>query len=104
NPARANSVRIEESLEEVQRARITRFLPDEPKPDLEALGLQPPEWQLAFGKDTNMVALLRFGKSPTNDSHQSYVRLADQQTIVTISNDSVALWRGAVNDFRDPHL
>jgi hypothetical protein len=104
NQARANSVRIEDSLESLQRVRISRFLPDEPKPDPEALGLQPPEWQLAFAQNTQTVALIQFGKSPTNDAHQVYARLADRQTIVSAPNDLIALWRGSVNDFRDPHL
>jgi hypothetical protein len=104
NPARANSSRIEELLETLQRSRANRFLPQDPKPDLEALGLQPPEWQLAFGGETNIAALLQFGKSPTNDPHQSYLRLPDHQTIVTVSNDFLAPWRGSVNEFRDSHL
>jgi len=104
NQARANSARIEELLLDLQQAVVNRFVPEEPKPDLEALGLQPPEWQLAFGQDTNPVALLQFGKSPTNDPHQTYARLPALKALVAVSNDFLAPWRGPVNDFRDPHL
>jgi len=104
NRARANNDRIEDSLSSLQRVRISRFLPADPKPDLEALGLQPPEWQLAFAQNTQTVALIQFGRTPTNDTHQVYARLADQQTIATLPNDLLTLWRGTLNDFRDPHL
>jgi len=104
NRARANNERIEDSLNSLQRVRISRFLPDDPKPDLEALGLQPPEWQLAFAQNTQTVALIQFGKSPTNDARQVYSRLPDQQTLVMLPNNLLTLWRGTVNDFRDPHL
>lgn len=104
NQARANSARIEESLQILQTARVNRFIPDEPKPDLEALGLQPPEWQLAFAQNTQIVAVLQFGKSPTNEAKQVCARLADQRTIVTTPKDSVSVWRASASDFRDPHL
>ena len=104
NQARANSVRIEESLQVLATARVSRFVPDDPKPDLETMGLQPPEFQLAFAQNTQTVALLQFGKSPTNDPKQIYARLSDQRTIVTTAKDFISLWRASASDFRDPHL
>ena len=68
------------------------------------MGLQPPEWQLTLGQGTQMVALVQFGKSPTNDPKQIYARLADQRTIVLTPKDLASVWRATASDFRDPHL
>src|SRR5438445_1174558 len=100
--ARADTARIEQGLDKLQSLRAAQFLPDQPKPDLENLGLQPAELELALGQGTNTVALLQFGK--TNDAGQVYARVYGQNTIVAVAGDLVAPWRAPVNDFRDPHL
>jgi hypothetical protein len=109
NQARANHARIEEALQNLQRARVLQFVPPNPKTDLEALGLQPPEWELALAQGTNLAALLQFGRSPTNTPNAFggplvYARRLGQNAVVTISNELVVAWRGSVNDFRDPYL
>ena len=50
------------------------------------------------------VAAIHVGKTPTNDSTQVYARREGWNTIVTTAREPLSLWRGAVNDFRDPHL
>jgi len=100
--ARADTAKIEQGLDKLQSLRAMQFLPEQPKPDLENLGLQPAQLELAFGQGTNTVALLQFGK--TNDAGHVYARVYGKTTIVTVANDLVAPWRAPVNDFRDPHL
>ncbi len=102
--ARGNNEKIHESLELLHSLRAQQFLPDDPRPDLEALGLQPPDLEIALGEGTNTVALLQFGKSPTNDSHVVYARRLDQNSVVTVAAQLIAPWHGKINDFRDPHL
>ncbi len=101
-PARADTARIEQGLDKLQTLRAVQFVADLPKPDLENLGLQPAELELALGQGTNTIALLQFGK--TNDAGQVYARVFGQNTIVTVASDLVAPWRAPVNDFRDSHL
>jgi hypothetical protein len=103
-PARANNEKIHESLELIHSLRARDFLADDPKPDLEALGLQRPELEVALGEGTNTLVLLQFGKSPTNDGHLVYARRVDQNAVVTVAAELVTPWRGKLNDFRDPHL
>src|SRR5439155_23017594 len=74
NQAPANNARIEAALLDLERGQVNQFVAENPKPDLEALGLQPPEWELALAQGTNRVALLQFGRSPTNDPRQVYAR------------------------------
>jgi hypothetical protein len=103
-PVRADNARIEDSLEKLQSLQIQQFVTDDPKADLESLGLQPADLELVLTHGTNPVAWLQFGKSPTNDAHQVYARQFGQQTVVTVTNDLLAAWRLPVNSFRDPHL
>jgi hypothetical protein len=71
---------------------------------LEPLGLQPPELELTLAQGTNTVALLQFGKSPTNDTRLVYALRLGRNAIVKVTSDLLAPWRGPRDDFRDPHL
>src|ERR1035437_7433486 len=102
--ARAYSARAEESLKLLQSVTVSQFLPDDPKADLEAYGLQSPELEVAFGQGTNTVARLQFGKSPTNDTRLVYARRIGVNAIVAVPKDLLAPWYARVNDFRDPSL
>ncbi|HWH70286.1 MAG TPA: DUF4340 domain-containing protein [Candidatus Sulfotelmatobacter sp.] len=103
--ARADNARIEDSLQKLQSLRIHQFVSDDPKADLESFGLQPAELDLALAQGTNTLALLQFGKSPTNNANLVYARRLGQTTIVAVPKDNLAPWRSpSINDFRDPHL
>ncbi len=101
-PARADGAKIEQALEKLQELRVTQFVSDDPKADLEALSLQPADLELSFSRGDNTVALLQFGK--TNTDGKIYVRRAGQNAIVTAANELVDPWRAPANDFRDLHL
>lgn len=102
--ARANHARIQESLQELQQLRIRDFVSDDPRPDLESYGLAPPELELGFGAGTNGLALLQFGRSPTNDLTQVYARRPGQTGVVTVDKALLLAWCAFLNDFRDPRL
>lgn len=104
-PARADNARIEDSLRRLHALRVRQFVSDDPKADLDSFGLANPDTQLALAHGTNPPVLLQFGKIATNDPSQIYARRADQNTIVTVTTNALAPWRGiSANDFRDPHL
>ena len=102
--ARGNNPQIEQSLQALQSVRVSQFVSDDPKADLETFGLQPPELEVALGRDTNVVARLQFGKSPTNDARLVYARRLGLGGIVAVRRDLLAPWYAQVNDFRDPFL
>jgi hypothetical protein len=102
--ARANHARIQELLQGLQQVRIREFVSDEPAADLEPFGLQVPQFQLTFKQNTNTIASLQFGKSPTNDANQLYARRLSQNGVVTVARDLLAPWLVSVSEFRDPHL
>jgi hypothetical protein len=103
-PARANNPKIEEALQLLQNVRVRQFVPNDPKADLEAFGLRPPELELALGQGTNVLALVQFGKSPTNNTKLVYARRVGLNAIVTVPKELLAPWYASVNDFRDPFL
>ena len=103
-PARANTDRITVALQRLQAARVTQFVTDNPKVDLSAFGLQPPDFDLWLGHGTNLTSALLVGKSPTNDSTQVFAKRERWNAIVTTAREPLSPWRGSVNDFRDSHL
>lgn len=102
--ARANRTRIEESLQKLQQVRIRQFVSDDPKFDLEPLGLAPAELELGFANGTNALAVLQFGRSPTNDFSRIYARRQGLTGIFAIDKDFLLGWCAFLNDFRDPRL
>jgi hypothetical protein len=104
--ARADSEKIEKCLKQLRGIRISQFISDEPRTDLEGLGLQPPGLDLALAQGGNTLEVLQFGKSPTNDTHHVYARQVGRNTIFMVPQEPLAPWRTfeTYNDFRDPHL
>jgi len=102
--ARADNERIVDCLHHLKALRIERFVSDDPKADLDAFGLAQPELEIALGRGTNTLALLQFGKSPTNDPAQVFARRAGEPFLFAVAKDLQAAWRKPAYDFRDPHL
>lgn len=103
-PARADDVKIQALLQNLQSLQIQQFVTDEPKADLELFGLATPELELVFGQGTNVIADFQFGKSLTNDSRQVYARRAGSPTVTTVDAAAIAPWKASNTEFRDPHL
>jgi hypothetical protein len=102
--ARADSARVDECLQRLEGLEVGSFVSDDPAADLESYGLQPADLEIGLSQGTNLVALVQFGKSPTNSTGQLYARRFGQKTIVTVPRDPLTLWRGSVKDFREQHL
>jgi hypothetical protein len=103
-PARADTERITDALQHLQTARVLQFVTDDPKADLTAFGLQPAELDLWLGHGASFVGALHVGRSPTNDPASVFARRGNWDVVVTTAREPLLPWRGAVNEFRDPHL
>ena len=103
-PARADAEHITEALQQLQTARATRFVTDDPRADYSAFGLQPAQLDLWLGHGTNLTSALHLGKSPTNDPAQIYLQRDAWPVIATTAREPLTPWRGPVNDFRDSYL
>lgn len=103
-PARADTERITDALQHLQTARVQQFVTDDPKTDWAAFGLQPPELDLWLGHGANFIGSLHVGRSPTNDPSSVFARRGNWDVVLTTAREPLLPWRGAVNDFRDPHL
>jgi len=101
---RADSEKVDNAVQQLEQLRVHDFVPDEPKTDLESLGLQPPALTLALGQGSNSVLVLDFGKELTNSSGLIYARRRDQSTVVTISTNTLSQWNTSYDMFRDRHL
>jgi hypothetical protein len=101
-PSPANSGRIWRLLNQLRTTRVTRFVPENPPPDLAAAGLQPPQLELTLAEGTNQVLDLQFGRS-TNDDSDEYARVGVQGPVL-IARGQVDQWREGPNAFRDRNL
>ncbi len=101
--ARADKIKILESLEKLQSLRALQFV-DRPASDLETLGLQPPELTLAFKRGTNTALRLAFGRLLNNETNQIYARRNDEKTVLVVAKDPLEIWHAAHETFRDRHL
>ena len=102
--ARADSEIVAEALRHVENLRVRQFASDDPKADLDAFGLQPPQFTIAFANGTNGLVEVDFGKELTNAPGLLYARRRDQDTIVAVSTNTLGSWRSSYEIFRDRHL
>jgi hypothetical protein len=102
--ARADSDRITAALEQLQAAHVSQFVTDDAKADLTAFGLQPADLDLWLNRGTNFISALHTGKAAPSDAAQIYAKREGWNAVFTTATEPLAPWRGAVNDFRDPHL
>ena len=101
--ARADSDRITDALQQLQAAQVAQFVTDAAG-DPAAFGLQPADLDLWLNSGTNSISALHVGKSATNDTALVYGKREGWDAVFTTAREPLALWRGTVNDFRDPHL
>jgi len=103
---RASRPKVEALLQKLQfpAARVVQFFSDDPRVDLEPLGLQPPEAELAFGAGSNDVVVVQFGKSPTNDPSVVYARRLSQTNIVLVPKAVLDAVLTPYTELRDRHL
>lgn len=102
--ARADTNLIAQLINELQNARVVRFVTDTPHSDLERYGLQTPGLEVSFSLDASKVASLEFGSSPTNEPGLVYVRRSEHTNVVLISRDLVEKLRLPYKSFQDPTL
>jgi hypothetical protein len=103
-PARADNLKIADLLSRLGNLHVTGFVPDSPKPDLDQLGLQPPQCEIAAGMGTNQVLSIEFGGSPPGHADLAYARVNQSRNVVVVARDQVDAWRGGYEQFRDPRL
>jgi hypothetical protein len=102
--ARADSARIAAALQQLQAGHVIQFITDDAHADLSSYGLQPADLDVWLGHDTNFSAAIHVGKNPAENPLLVYARREGWNSVMTAGKDAFAPWRGAVNDFRDPHL
>ena len=102
--ARAEDTKVNALLKKTLALKATQFETDNPQTDLEPFGLQTPEMELTFAADTNILAVLQVGKSPTNDPTHVFAKLQNQNHIFRVPQESLAEWRSPYTNFVDRRL
>jgi len=103
-PVRASRPKVEALLLELQGPRVAQFYTDDPRAELEPLGLQPPEAELAFGNGTNDVLVVQFGKSPGTNQSLVFARRLAQTNIVLVPRTVLDAVLTPSTELRDRHL
>ena len=102
--ARADNRKLAALIHQLNGWQVSRFIPNNPKPDLEALGLQAPELVLAFGQGSNDVLVVRFGKSPTNDPTCVFAQRPPLMNVVQVPRAPLDQLRMPLGELRESHL
>jgi hypothetical protein len=102
--ARANNLRIATALGELRTAKVSRFVSDDPKADLAAYGLEPAALDVWLGNGTNLLTAIHGSKEDSGKAGEIFARREGWNSVVTTPKESLAPWRGTVNDFRDTNL
>lgn len=103
-PARADPARVQRLFKALAEAQARAFLTDNPRADLEPLGLLPPQAELAIGVGTNDLVVVEFGLSPTNDPSVVYARRLAHTNIVLVPKAVLDTLLVPHSEMRDHHL
>ncbi len=102
--ARASAPKVEALVRKLQAAQALQFVTDDPRADLDAFGLRPPEAELVLGLGTNDLQVVQFGKSPTNDPAVVYARRMAQTNVVLVPREVVDALQTSHAELRDQHV
>lgn len=102
--ARADSHKVETLLKKTAALQVAKFQTDDPKADLDVFGLQTPDMELVFASDTNILAALQVGKSPTNDPAHVFTKLQNESHVFLVGTETLADWRSSYTNFIDRGL
>lgn len=103
-PARADPARVQRLLKALAEAQARAFITDNPRAELEPLGLQPPQAELVIGVGTNDLVVVQFGLSPTNDPSVLYARRLTHTNIVLVPKTLLDTLLIPHSEMRDHHL
>ncbi|MBI3874986.1 MAG: DUF4340 domain-containing protein, partial [Verrucomicrobia bacterium] len=101
---RVDAARLANLLAQFANWPVRQFVTDDPRAELERFGLAPPDAELAFQRGTNDLAVVQFGKSPTNAAALVYARRLSHTNVVLVPRDGLDLLRAPTWDFRDHRL
>jgi hypothetical protein len=101
---RADQFKVERLLETLQQSRVTQFVSDDPKADLESYGLAPPQLELVLASGSNRLQRVQFGRSPPNDTTNVYARRLAQTNVVLVPRSLVEALETPASAYRDLRL
>ncbi|MSU62002.1 MAG: DUF4340 domain-containing protein [Pedosphaera sp.] len=88
--ARADALRVQFLIQKLGGSRVSKWVTDDARADLDAFGLQSPELQLTLARGSNEVFQIQFGRSPTNEPALIYARRPAQPSIFLVQRQGLA--------------
>jgi hypothetical protein len=101
---RADQLKVTGLLGRLRQSRVTQFVSDDPKVDLEAYGLQSPVLELLVGYGTNLLERVVFGTNSPSDSGNVYARRLSHTNIVLVPRALVDLLQSAPAEYRERRI
>lgn len=101
---RADTPLVAQLLKDLQEWPVQAFITDDPKAELDALGLAMPEAELAFGSGTNDLLVVQFGRGPTNAPDLLFARRLAHTNIVAVPRPLLDKLRAPYWEWCDAHL
>lgn len=101
---RAEKTKVDNLLMKLLSCRITDFVSEEPREELDKYGLLMPEVELVLGNGTNDIVTIQFGKSPSNDPTQVYTYIPDYKSVVLVSKEFVDMLKIPFTELREKRL
>lgn len=102
--ARADQTRLASLIQDLRDLQAREFLTDDPRADLEAMGLQPPHLEISFTLGTNVTRTLRFGRPVPADTNLLHAMGREPGTVIAVPAAPLAGWRSPPAEFRDRQL
>ncbi len=102
--ARADNEEITTALEKLRSTQVTSFVGDGSGADPSVYGLNPPSLSIRLFRGTEEPDGMDLGGAVPGTNGLVYVKRARYDQVATVPEAAFAMWRGAVNDFRDPYL
>lgn len=102
--ARADHAHLASLIQSLRDLQAQQFIPDDPRADFEAMGLQPPELEISFTLGTNTERVLRFGRALNGSTNLVYASGREPGSIVAVPAAPLEAWKLPPADFRDRQL
>lgn len=102
--ARADSDRVQTTLNSLLELEAREFVADRPIVDPEAYGLAPPAAEVLVRRGSNLIAHVQFGNSPTNTPGLVYLRNLLQTNVTLVPAESAGWFRQPAAAYRDRNI
>jgi len=101
---RADHAHLASLIQNLRELQAHQFVTDDPRADLEVMGLQPPQLEITFTLGTNTERVLRFGRLVNGSTNLVYATGREPGSIIAVPAAPLEAWKLPPADYRDRQL